>query len=135
MKTHPSNSINLLRMLAALWLLSIGGLAHCATITWTNTSGGNWSVAANWNPNQVPTNSDNVLITTPGTYTVTFDLVNSIYNATNVANLTLGAGGGAVGVQTFFLKNSSSSPFNVGSVMLVTNGGVFQITNGSLAGN
>jgi hypothetical protein len=40
-----------------------------ATITWTNTSGGNWSVANNWSPNQVPTNADVVLITTPGTCT------------------------------------------------------------------
>jgi hypothetical protein len=45
-------------LLAGLALLAIGNLAHSATITWTNTSGGNWSVANNWNPNQVPTNAD-----------------------------------------------------------------------------
>jgi hypothetical protein len=107
-------------MLAALWLLSIGSLAHCATITWTNTSGGNWSIAANWSPNQVPTNTDTVLITTPGTYTVTFDLANSIYYITNVASLTLGAGGGAAGVQTFAITNRQLTFAN----LLVTNGGV-----------
>jgi hypothetical protein len=61
MKTHISI------LLAALALLAIGHLAHSATITWTNTSGGNWSVTNNWNPNQVPMNTDNALITTPGT--------------------------------------------------------------------
>ena len=45
-----------------------------ATITWTNTSGGNWSVTNNWSPHQVPTNTDNVLITKPGTYTVALDV-------------------------------------------------------------
>jgi hypothetical protein len=34
-------------LLAGLALLAISNLAHPATITWTNTSGSNWSVAAN----------------------------------------------------------------------------------------
>jgi len=105
--------------------------AHSATITWTNTAGGNWSATNNWSPHQLPTNTDNVMITTPGTYTVTFDL-NLNYTPTNVTNLTLGAGGGAAGVQTFVVTNS----FNVGSQLLVTNGGVLQSTSGILlAGN
>jgi hypothetical protein len=87
-------------LLAGMALLAIGNLAPAATITWTNTSGGYWSDAANWSPNQVPTNTDNALITTPGTYTVALD-VGSSYYTTNVGNLTLGAGGGAAGVQTF----------------------------------
>ena len=99
-------------------------LAHSATITWTNTSGGNWSVAANWSPNQVPANTDNALITTPGTYTVTLDLSPNFMNTvTNAANLTLGAGGGAAGVQTFLVTNLSYSEFLVGSLLQVTNGG------------
>src|SRR6516225_1455789 len=44
-----------------------------ATIAWTNTSGGNWSVAANWNPNQVPGLADTAVIAAAGTYTVMFD--------------------------------------------------------------
>jgi fibronectin-binding autotransporter adhesin len=95
--------------------LALGGnLARSATITWINTSGGNWSDAANWSPNQVPTNTDNALITTPGTYTVALDVVDQ------VANLTLGAGGGAAGVQTFVVTNA----LNVNSLLLVTGGGV-----------
>ena len=135
MKTSPSDSFQIAIVLAVLLLLTSGSLAHAATVTWTNTSGGNWSVAANWNPNQVPTNTDNVLITTPGTYTVTLDVFDTSYNATNAANLTLGAGGGAAGVQSLRLTTLLSSQFiNVGS-LLVTNGGVLQITNGFLAGN
>ena len=103
-----------------LALLAVGDLAHAATLTWTNNSGGNWSVANNWSPNQVPTNSDTALITTPGTYTVTFDLVN-VSVVTNVASLTLGAGGGAAGVQTFSITNLQFTFTN----LLVTNGGVF----------
>lgn len=43
------------------------------TVTWTNTAGGTWSVAANWSPNKVPAAADTALITTPGTYLVTVD--------------------------------------------------------------
>ena len=107
-------------MVMMMGLLAIGNLAHSATVTWTNTSGGNWSANNNWSPNQVPMNTDNALITTPGTYTVTFDLANSIYYITNVASLTLGAGGGAAGVQTFAITNRQFTFTN----LLVTNGGV-----------
>ncbi len=67
------------------------------TITWTNTSGGNWSVAANWSPNQVPGATNNANITMSGTYTVTLD-----ENAT-VASLALG---GSSGTQSFVAKNT-----------------------------
>ena len=36
--------------------------ASSATITWTNTAAGDWSVAANWYPNQVPRPADTVVI-------------------------------------------------------------------------
>ena len=98
----------------ALALLALGHLAHCATITWNNPAGGNWSVAANWSPNQVPTNTDTALITTPGTYTVNLDVPGV------VTNLTLGAGGGTAGVQTFVVTNL----LTVSSLVSVTNGGV-----------
>ncbi len=42
-----------------------------STITWTNTAGGDWSVAANWSSAGVPGAADDVAITLPGTYTVT----------------------------------------------------------------
>src|ERR1019366_4269945 len=48
------------------------------------------------------------------------DLANSIYYITNVSSLTLGAGGGAAGVQTFAITNRQFTFTN----LLVTNGGV-----------
>ena len=95
-------------LLAALALLVIGNAAHSATVTWTNTSGGSWFVTNNWSPHQLPINTDNALITVPGTYTVAID--NSVTVNVIITNLTLGAGGGASGVQTLVLMNSSSAP-------------------------
>jgi len=98
-------------------------LAHSATITWVNTAGGNWSDAANWSPNQVPTNTDTALITTPGTYTVNLDVPGV------VTNLTLGAGGGAAGEQTLVASNM----LTVYSLALVTGGGMLN-SSGNNAG-
>jgi hypothetical protein len=78
-----------------LALLAVGDLAYAATITWTNTSGGNWSANNNWSPHQVPTNTNDGLTTNAAICTVTLD-VSGV-----VANLTLVAGDGAGGVQRF----------------------------------
>jgi hypothetical protein len=110
-------------MVFVLALLAIGNWANSATITWTNTSGGNWSATNNWSPNQLPTNTDNVLIKTPGTYTLYLDVPGV------VTNLTLGAGGGAAGVQTFVATNL----LTVNSLLLVTGGGVLN-SSGDYAG-
>jgi hypothetical protein len=123
--------------ISAAFILLAGLSIEAATITWTNTSGGYWSAATNWSPNRVPTNTDNALITSSNTYTVTLDVGENISSIiTNVANLTLGAGGGAAGVQTFVVTNlSPSSVFCVSSLLLVTNGGVFLMTNGNMNAN
>ena len=127
-----------------------GNTVHSATITWTNTSGGNWSAAANWNPHQVPTNTDTALITAPGTYTVTFDFnaaPGSFYPV-----VTVGAGGGAAGVQTLAVTNFTFTFTNllvgkggvltasgahvgqvVGQSLTVTNGGLLNCTNSGFA--
>ncbi len=47
---------------------------QASVITWTNGSGGNWNVAANWSPNQVPSTDDTAVITNIGTYTVTLNI-------------------------------------------------------------
>lgn len=104
--------------LAVVAMLAIFNGAEAATINWTNTAGGNWSVANNWSPNQVPNNADVVRITTPGTYTVTLD-INTDYRSF-YPTVTLGAGGGAAGMQTFAMTNFSFACTN----MVVTNGGV-----------
>jgi len=76
--------INIALCLAAL-------SAPAATINWTNTSNGNWSVAANWNPNQVPSTNDTAVITNAGSYTVTLNLDPTL------AGLVIGGG---IGTQT-----------------------------------
>ena len=44
-------------------LLAVVGtpLAYGADLVWTNVTGGQWSVAANWSPNQTPGAVDRVL--------------------------------------------------------------------------
>jgi hypothetical protein len=37
-----------------------------ATLQWTNITGGDWNVAANWSPNQVPGPDDDVVMDVPG---------------------------------------------------------------------
>ena len=63
--------------------------ANAATVVWTNTSGGAWSTAANWSPNQVPGSGDSAFITNDGNYTVTLD------SGTTVASIALGTSSGA----------------------------------------
>ena len=77
-------SFLLLSLLFALTLKSPG-----AAISWTNTSGGLWSAAANWSPNSAPAPGDSVFITAAGSYTVTQDV------HVAVASLTLGGASGS----------------------------------------
>src|SRR5437773_1251620 len=64
MKTNPTNYI----IIAILTMLSA---ARGADIVWTNTSGGSWTNASNWNPQQLPGPTDTAWLTNNGTYTVT----------------------------------------------------------------
>src|SRR5207302_1259850 len=93
---------------AFLTFLYCAGI-HAADIIWTNISGGTWSTALNWNPNQVPTTNDTVWITNNGTYSVTISA-----NA-GATNLVLGGTSGAqtlnhtAGVLTLATGGSSSA--------------------------
>ena len=113
-------------VVAATFFLS-GLQARAATINWTNTSGGNWSVTNNWSPHRVPTNGDFVLITTPGTYKVTVDISSSTVSSATPA-ITLGAGGGAAGVQTLAVPTQAFYYSN----LLVTTGGVFTASSSAI---
>ena len=119
-----------------LALLAVGNAGRAATpvFVWTNTAGGDWSNSTNWSPNQVPVSGGNVIITNPGTYTVT-----NASSAT-LGNLTLG---GTNGIQTLTavsltLTNASMVNSNgvlnwnggtLGGVLTVGQGGVLNITN------
>jgi hypothetical protein len=107
-------------------ILSIAGILLCAAapaadIVWTNTAGGNWNVAANWSPNQVPTASDTAWITNNGTYTVTLD------TSAIVASLALGGAGG----QQTLVNSGYTLTLNQASV--INSNGVFTL-NGTVAG-
>ncbi|TMQ05190.1 MAG: hypothetical protein E6J91_41210, partial [Deltaproteobacteria bacterium] len=73
-------------------------LAAAGTIAWANAAGGNWSNPANWNGGVIPGPADIALITLPGTYTVTFDVSDTI------GGLQLG---GSSGTQTLALSNKT----------------------------
>ena len=91
------------------------------TITWTNTAGGNWSVAANWDPNEVPGPNDTAQINgAAGTYTVTDD--------TNATVSSLAVGGAASGMQNLRVPNGvtltmSSATVNPNGTLTVAGGG------------
>ncbi|NOS70645.1 MAG: hypothetical protein HOP33_12035 [Verrucomicrobia bacterium] len=103
-------------------LLVTACVAPAAVITWTNTSGGLWSVATNWSPNTLPTAADDVVLTAVGDYTVTLDV------HPTVASLTLG---GSSGTQT--LTNAGYNLTFNGASVIATNG-VLGFGNGTLAG-
>jgi hypothetical protein len=119
-------------MKQCLLKVSVAGLAiyatHCqirldaATVAWTNTSGGSWSVAANWTPNQVPGSSDDALITAGGTYSVTLD------TSPAINSFTLG---GTSGQQTL---NTSGNSLTAGNPSAVNGNGVLGLNGGSLTG-
>src|SRR5207247_1952386 len=110
-------------VITTLLLLMLGTIAaNSATMTWTNTGGGNWSVAANWSPNQVPGSSDNAIITASGTYTVTFNA------SATIAGLTLG---GASGTQIFSLGGNT---LTLNGLATINSNGQFNLAGATLAG-
>jgi len=101
-------------------LLAAAGDSRADTITWTNLSGGNWSRAANWDPNQVPSTNDTALITAGGTYFVRWDV------SITVSNLSVG---GDSGVQTLFMSGAGLSLSGSGTI---TSNGVIYLADGAL---
>ena len=97
--------------------------ARAADITWTNTAGGYWHIASNWQPNQVPGWLDTAWVTNSGTYTVTNSLT------APVAGLTVGGEGG---VQTLLVHSGSLLVNGAGT--LATNA-VFWMEGGMLGGS
>src|SRR5215468_7700781 len=92
----------------------LGEISIQAQVTaWTNTAGGNWNTAANWNPNIVPDVGTNAVVTNAGTYTITYNApmtAAAIGSLTNSSVLTLNisaAGFNAAG--TTFLNGGSGA--------------------------
>ena len=84
-------------------------------------SGGSWSTAANWSPNQVPGAGDSAYITNNGNYTVTI-------SSTVTASLV--RVGGTSGTQQLSLSNGTIS----GSALNFTNGASLIVSRGTLDG-
>ena len=104
--------------------LLLGGPGRAAQITWTNTSGGNWSGTANWSPNQVPLSADTAVITNAANYTVTMDV------SPTIAGLVVGATTG-VNTQTLLV---SGQTLTLNGQVTVNSQGRFNFTGGTLAG-
>ena len=69
-------------------------------LVWTNTAGGNWNEAINWEPNQVPEAGERAFITNAGVYRVTAS------GHTSISNLTLGSS--SAGAQTLLVPSGSA---------------------------
>lgn len=87
-----------LRLLALAPLVLSGFSVRANFYNWTNTAGGNWYTAANWNPNGIPGVNDFAIFNTAGTYTVTLSGITAVNTLTMTAasgTQTLQASGGA----------------------------------------
>lgn len=93
------------------FLIVLSGYAQGASAIWTNTAGGNWNVAANWNPNTVPTPNDAAIIDTHGTRTV------FVISSVMINTLLMG---GSNGIQT--LSNSVNNLNITGAGNIIFNG-------------
>lgn len=102
---------------ALLWLVATPISSRGGTVHWSNPKGGNWGVAANWTPTQVPTLNDDVLIDLAGSYSVTQNV-----NAA-AANLTIGDGSGS---QRLFANNRT---LNVAQTLHIQGGASFNENN------
>ncbi len=97
-------------------------LSAAGTIAWANAAGGNWSNPANWNGGVIPGPTDIALITLPGTYTVTFDVSDTI------GGLQLG---GASGTQTLAF---SSKTLGLAAGSQINANGVVSLTSSTVNG-
>lgn len=62
------------RMAGGVFVLAVVNGAFAQTVNWTNTVGGSWQEAGNWNPDTVPAGAGAVAnFNAAGTYTVTLD--------------------------------------------------------------
>jgi hypothetical protein len=95
-----------------------------ATVTWTNTSGGNWSNTNNWSPNQAPGAADTAVIAVGGNYSVSLDV------SPTVAGLVLG-GSSAGTTQSFFTAGQTLA---VNGPIQVNAQGQFNLDGGALGG-
>jgi len=118
--------------------------SRAAIINWTNTSGGSWSAATNWSPNQIPGSNDTANITVAGlsSYVVTMNVsptvAGFVLGATNSATFqTLAIDGDTLTVNGSIQINAQGQ-FNFnGGLVAGTNvlTGILTWSGGSISGN
>lgn len=87
-------SYSFIRSAIALFgLVWAASTARSSNVIWTNTAGGDWRVALNWQPHQLPALGDTAVITNAGNYLVT------VSGEVKIAGFELGNIAGA-GTQT-----------------------------------
>src|SRR5216684_5251105 len=118
---RASRLFSLWVLMGVLSLLAAVGDSRADIITWTNLSGGNWSKAANWDPNQSPSTNDTALVILAGTYTVRLDI------SITLSNLTLG---GESGAQTLAINGATLTIAGLGTI---TSNGVCNLASGVLS--
>jgi hypothetical protein len=97
--------------------------SNAANITWTNTSSGSWSTAANWNPNSAPGATDTAIITNAGV-NVTLDV------SPTVGGIILGTNG--AGTVTLSIAGQT---LTLNGPLTVNPSGSFTVDSGTLVGN
>jgi hypothetical protein len=119
---RASRLFSLSVLTVVLSLLAAAGDSRADTITWTNLSGGNWSKAANWDPNQVPSANDTALITLATHNIVRLDI------SVTVSNLTLG---GDSGLHDLAINGATLTISGLGTI---ASNGVVNLADGALNG-
>lgn len=102
-----------------------------APITWTGAVSNLWNVAGNWNPNTVPTGSEDVLIPT-GTPSL-----NTNFTLASGFNLTVNGTGGLIVEPNIVLKIAGTANFNDKSILFrsdATGTGIFGELTGTVTG-
>ena len=121
------------RVIAAI-LLSSGATVFAVANNWTNAASGLWRNSTNWSLRAVPNNASNMdptQITNAGTKTVTIDAATAAANL-SLRGFAISAPAGAT--NTLRVDNVSPvTPLTTSKAFLVTNGGVLQITNSTVA--
>jgi len=108
------------------------GVSHADSILWTNTAGGNWSLASNWNPNRVPGPADDATLEA-GSYSVTNDISTNV-NSLTIPNssVTFTVAGGTV-FNTLGALNFPGGTINVSASGSINCGGL-NFTGGNING-
>jgi hypothetical protein len=124
--TTPTPRLRAYVKWAAL-LLSFASVGS-AQISWTNSAGGNWSSADNWDPNQVPVSSDSVSINLNGDYTVNLNVAASV----DSLNFAAASGSQVFSIPSHTLTLKSDSTFGANCQLSLRTGEI-SITGGTLS--